>query len=104
MQQAKIDAIQSWPEPSALVELQQFLGLCNYYRKFIKGYAKVAAPLTELLRHATARFEFSADACSALGALKAALCSAPVLRLFDPMLQSRVLSDASDLACGAILE
>ena len=104
VQQAKIDAIQSWPEPSALVELQQFLGLCNYYRKFIKGYAKVAAPLTELLRHATARFEFNADARSAFGALKAALCSAPVLRLFDPSLQSRVLSDASDLACGAILE
>ena len=80
------------------------MGLCNYYRKFIKSYAKVAAPLTELLRHATARFAFSADARSAFGALKAALCSVPVLRLFAPTLQLRVLSDASDLACGAILE
>ena len=42
VQVAKINAIRSWPVPTSLVELQQFLGLCNYYRKFIRSYARIA--------------------------------------------------------------
>ena len=104
MQRNKVDAITEWPYPSNVTELQQFLGLCNYYRRFIKSYAKIAAPLTELLRSSTGSFEFGETQRAAFAKLKSVLASAPVLCLFDPSLSSRVLADTSGLATGAVLE
>lgn len=46
----KIEAILDWPSPSKVPELRSFLGLANYYRKFIQGYSKIVAPLTDLLK------------------------------------------------------
>ena len=46
----KVQAILYWPPPSKVAELQSFLGLANYYRKFIQGYSKKVAPLTDLLK------------------------------------------------------
>ena len=46
----KVQAILNWPPPSKVVELQSFLGLANYYRKFIQRYSKKVAPLTDLLK------------------------------------------------------
>lgn len=46
----KVEAIQKYPEPTNLKELRMFLGLSGYYRRFIKDYAKLAKPLTNLLR------------------------------------------------------
>ena len=45
----KIEAIQKWPIPTNITETQSFLGLCNYYHKFIKDYAKIAKPLYKLI-------------------------------------------------------
>src|SRR5690606_15674128 len=45
---AKIDVIRTWPVPSSIHEIRQFLGLCSYYRRFIAGFADIAAPLTDL--------------------------------------------------------
>lgn len=47
---SKVRAIQQWPQPAGVKDLQSFLGLANYYRKFIKGFAHIAAPLTDLLK------------------------------------------------------
>ena len=44
----KVEIIRTWPQPTNLKELQSFLGLCNYYRRFIADYSKIAAPLTDL--------------------------------------------------------
>jgi len=46
----KIKAILEWEPPTKVTELRSFLGLVNYYRRFIKGYSAVAAPLTDLLK------------------------------------------------------
>src|ERR1700720_2643581 len=48
MDPAKITAIRDWPTPTNKQELQRFLGFCNYYRCFIKGYSALAKPLTHL--------------------------------------------------------
>ena len=50
MDRAKVAAIQEWPALTKMTELQSFLDLANYYRRFIKGYSKVACPLTNLLK------------------------------------------------------
>ena len=80
------------------------MGLCNYYRRFIQGYSTIARPLTDLLRNPHGRFGLDDVAHWAFQRLKDVLVAAPILRLHDPDLPSRVLSDASDFATGAILE
>lgn len=50
MDPQKIDAITKWPEPENVKELQTFLGLCNFYAKFVKHFANIVAPLHELLQ------------------------------------------------------
>ena len=44
----KIEAIRNWPTPKMVTDIGSFTGFTNYYRKFIKGYAKIARPLHEL--------------------------------------------------------
>ncbi|KAL0294095.1 UNVERIFIED_CONTAM: hypothetical protein Scaly_2991500 [Sesamum calycinum] len=50
MDKSKVQAIQDWEPPRKVSEQRSFLGLVNYYRRFIKGYSSMAAPLTDLLK------------------------------------------------------
>jgi len=50
MDLAKIKAMLEWEPPTKVIELRSFLGLVNYYRRFIKGYSAIAGPLTVLLK------------------------------------------------------
>ncbi len=54
VEQGKVDAVQGWPAPKNANEVQQFLGLANYYRRFVKGFATIALPLTLLTRKKSA--------------------------------------------------
>ena len=60
MDQEKVQAIREWKTPTNVLELWSFLGLANYYRKFIEGYSKIALPLTEELKKGIA-FEWSEE-------------------------------------------
>jgi hypothetical protein len=82
--------------------VRRFTGLANYYRRFVEGYAEIAAPLTTL-GSPTARFVWTPAAQTSFDALKLALSSAPVLRNFDPSRRAILTTDASSLAVAAIL-
>lgn len=79
------------------------MGLCNYYRKFILRFSEIASPLTYLTRK-NVNFEFKDEQKRAFGLLKTCLSDAPVLKLFDFDLETRIVCDASAYCIGSILE
>ncbi|GBG59571.1 hypothetical protein CBR_g49831 [Chara braunii] len=99
----KIQAVQDWPEPQTVTDVRSFLGLAGYYQHFITGYSKIAAHLTKL-QCEDRPFDFGTDVRESFLALKAALLSAEVLRIYDPLLPTRVTTNASDYGIGVVLE
>jgi hypothetical protein len=77
----KIEAMQDWPHPKTLKSLSGFLGLTGDYRKFVKNYGKIAAPLTALLKNNS--FTSTPVAAQDFQTLKMAMCTTPVLALPD---------------------
>ncbi|GBG59307.1 hypothetical protein CBR_g32320 [Chara braunii] len=82
---AKIAAIQEWPQPQTVRDVRSFMGLASYYRKFVRNFSAVAAPLTNLTKKDTP-FLWSLHCQLAFARLKKALTRAPVLKLPDPTL------------------
>ncbi|GBG63251.1 hypothetical protein CBR_g37337 [Chara braunii] len=99
----KIQAIQEWSEPRNVTDVRSFLGLAGYYQRFIKGYSKITAHLTKL-QCEERPFDFGEEARESFLALKAALLSTEVLHIYDPLLPTRVTTDASGYGIGAVLE
>ena len=103
----KIEAIQSWTMPDSLHQLRSFLGLANYYRRYVQGYATIAHPLYLRLKSRTNwKMPWPADAHTAFNTLQSALASAPILAApdFSPTAPPFHLhTDASSTATGAIL-
>jgi hypothetical protein len=102
MEQEKVKAIQEWPVPSGVPALRSFLGLAGYYRRFVKDFSKIAAPLTDLLR-SELKWQWSTSQETAFRTLQTAISSAPVLIVPDPSLPYEVMTDASGFAVGATL-
>lgn len=102
MCQDKVNSVMSWPEPTKVRELQQFLGFANFYRRFIKGYSRIIAPMTRLLRKEV-KFEFDMPARSAFNSIKESFSLGQVISHYDPALPSLIETDASDYAISGIL-
>ena len=101
---SKIEAIKQIPVPKTVKEVRSFLGLSGYYRRFIKNYATISAPLTKLTpKTCTTQFNWTADCENAFTLLKTCLCKSPVLvhHKFDR--EFLLQTDASDIGLGAIL-
>ena len=98
----KVEAVQTWPPPQNVHDLRAFLGLANYYRRFVANYSKMTLPLTSMLKKG-AQVSMGEEEMSAFLQVKEALTSAPVLAVADPRLGYRIVTDASDFAVGAIL-
>jgi hypothetical protein len=99
--QGKIQAMIECPLPKTVKSLRGFLGLTGYYRKFIKNYGTISAPLTSLLKKNS--FEWNTDVEHAFQLLKEAITQVPVLALPN-FTQSFVIEcDASGIGVGAVL-
>ena len=98
---SKISAIQQWPTPHTTKAVRSFLGLAGFYRRFIQGYATLAAPLVKATT--LDPFQWTPEAQLAFEKLKLALSSAPVLALPDFSIPFTVKTDASGVGMGAIL-
>jgi len=99
---AKIKAVADWPRPVNVSEVRSFLGLCSYYRRFILGFASIAAPLHKLTGK-NVRFYWNNECESAMKKLCSSLVSAPILAM--PIDEGGYVldTDASQFAIGAIL-
>ena len=101
-EEEKVAKIINWPIPRNVSELRSFNGLASYYRRFIKNYASIAAPLNRLLELKTP-YNWTPDCQAAFDLLKKQLSSAPILS-FPNFQEPFVLdTDASDNGIGAVL-
>jgi len=98
----KTDAVRNWPSPKWVKEVQAFLRLTNYYRKFIPSYAKIAEPLTQLT-HKNKRWHWDREQEDAFHALKKSLSGTAHLRIPNLTCEKILKTDASDFAVGACL-
>jgi hypothetical protein len=103
MDDHKVKAILDWESPKSVPALKSFLGLASYYQKFIKNFAKIAAPLTNLLKKSAVTYEWEEACNETFETLKGILVKAPVLKLPDFNKEFEIHSDASDFAIGGIL-
>ena len=98
----KTMAVSSFPVPKTVKEVRSFLGMCNYYRKFVKSYASLATPLTDLLQK-DKQFLWTETCQASFDKLKEKLTSSPVLAYADMDKPFELTCDASDSAIGHVL-
>ncbi|XP_023869643.1 uncharacterized protein [Salvelinus sp. IW2-2015] len=96
MEEQRVNAVRSWPVPSNIKAVQRFLGFANYFRRFIRGFSRVVAPLTFLLKGGPRQLRWTGEANEAFCALKERFTNASVLAHPDPSL-SIVEVDASEV-------
>jgi len=98
-----IKAIKHFPIPTKIKDVRAFIGLTSYYRKYIKHFAKIATPLTDLTKKEN-KFHWDSSQDNAFNILKNAIITAPVLAHFEDEHQVFVTTDASLEGLSGILE
>ncbi|GFW16610.1 retrovirus-related Pol polyprotein from transposon 412 [Trichonephila clavipes] len=98
----KVSAVKNWKRPENLRELRSFLGLCTYYRKFVKGFSNIARPLHKLTE-SKQKFQWAKECEDSFLQLKEALTSSPILIYPQPDKPFILDTDASNESVGAVL-
>ena len=98
----KIEAITEWPRPTTVTEVRSFLSLASYYRRFVKDFSNIAAPLTRLTQR-DIKFIWTDKCEEHFQMLKNVLTSAPALTLSSGDEEYTVYYDASRKGLGSVL-
>ena len=98
----KIEAVLNWPTPRNLKEVRSYIGLCSYYRKFVKDFAGIAEPLHALTRKGV-KWNWTSDCQEAFEELKRRLTSTPIMALPQDGGIYVLDTDASKCHIGAVL-
>lgn len=101
--QDKVQAVKEWPVPKNITDVRAFLGLAGFYRRFVRDFARIALPLTQLTK-GSLKWAWTPEAQSAFESLKQALCETPVLLTPDPDRPYTLNCDACHHAVGAALQ
>ena len=101
---SKVSAVASFPTPSTVKALQEFVGMVNYYHRFLPHVASIMAPLYEVLKGKPKALTWGPPQDAAFQAAKTALSSATYLRFPAPGAPLLLSTDASDVAMGGVLE
>ncbi|WVZ81249.1 LOW QUALITY PROTEIN: hypothetical protein U9M48_028644 [Paspalum notatum var. saurae] len=99
---SKVECVLNWKQPKTVTEIQSFLGLAGYYRRFIKDFSKTAKPMTSLTKK-NARYSWSTKCEEAFQSLKESLTTAPVLAQPDVTKPFEVYCDAFGNGLGCVL-
>ena len=102
MDPEKVDAILKWPEPTNVKQVHAFLGLSNFYRRFIKDYAIISRPMVDLTCKDVI-FNFGDKEKASFEALKAAFTTAPVLQYADQDHEFRLETNMSEFTVGGVI-
>ena len=104
MDPIKIQVIWDWPAPTTLIELRSFLGLANFYRRFVLGFSHITWPLSQVTKGgAKENFCWLESQQKAFVELKHRLCSSPLLTLLDLQQSFEIETDAFDYDIGVVL-
>jgi hypothetical protein len=98
---SKVECIANWPVPTSASDIRSFLGLCNYYRRFVHNYTALADPLLRMM--VQKNFSWNTDCDSSFNNLKRALSSECILSMPNFSQPFHVWPDASKIAVGGIL-
>jgi len=99
---SKVEAVLNWERPKSVTEIRSFVGLAGFYRRFIEGFSRIAAPLTQLTRK-DQPFAWTDKCEESFLKLKQKLTSAPVLVIPDTGKPFEVYCDASHQGLGCVL-
>jgi len=98
----KVEEITAWSPPQKVFDVQSFMRFANFYRQFIKGFSKIAKPLTDLTKKGI-KLSWTNTPPEAFGALMRAFTTGPILTHFDETCPTKLETDASDFGLGAVL-
>jgi len=102
IEEDKVEGVLKWPTPQCIRDVRKFLGLANYYRQFVKDFAKVALPMNKLTRK-DERWKWGEEQQRAFKQLKGVFTTRPVLATPDLDKEFRVEADTSNFASGGVL-
>lgn len=98
----KVEAVKAFPIPKDQHGVRQFIGLCSFFRRFVKGFSMIAKPLTILLRK-DAKWAWGEEQIAAFNTLKNELLKKPILALYNPKAETELHTDACKIGVAGIL-